>query len=107
MKVGELRHTVTVVAPIGVLDESESVTVDSDVPTRIEALPAQFQQREILATGGLRTQTLYTVGMRYRTDLRASYVLQENCCTQRLFQILAVVPSDRRDSIEMTCVTNG
>ena len=107
MNIGQLRHTVTIQAPIGVLSETVPVDVATSVPTKIEVVPLAFQQRENLAGGGLRTQTLYNVAMRYRTDLKASYVLVENCCTQRTFQIVAIIPSDRRDMTEMTCVTNG
>lgn len=107
MKVGELRHTVTIQAPIGVLDEVSAVDIASKVPAAIAVVPLAFQQRENLVTGGLRTQTLYSVTVRYRTDLKASYVLNEACCTQRTFQILAIIPGDRRDITEMTCVTNG
>jgi len=107
MRAGELRHTVTIAAPIGVLDEAVAVNIATSVPAKIDVVPLAFQQRENIQTGGLRTQTLYSVTMRYRTDIRASYVLQEACCTARTFQILAIIPSDRRDAIEMTCVTNG
>jgi hypothetical protein len=107
LRAGDLRHAVTVEAPIGVLDESNAVTVDTAVPAKIEVVPLVFQRNESIQAGGPRTQTLYTVTMRYRTDMRASYVLQEACCTQRTFQILSVIPTDRLDAIEMTCVTNG
>jgi hypothetical protein len=107
MRAGELRHTVSITAPIGVLDEAVAVDVATSVPAKIEVVPLAFQRRENLQTGGLRTETLYSVTMRYRTDMEASYVLREACCTERLFQILAIIPSDRRDAIEMTCVTNG
>lgn len=104
---GDLQHLVTVQAPVGVLSETDAVTVDTDVPMQIEAFPPQFQQRERQAVGGLQTQTYYSVTSRYRTDLRAFYVLLEQCCTQRALQVLAIIPSSRRDSVELTCVTNG
>lgn len=107
MRAGELRHSVTIQAPIGVLDEVAAVDVDTSVPAKIEVVPLAFQQRENLQTGGLRTQTLYNVTLRYRTDLRASFVLLEACCTQRTLQIIAIIPSDRRDRLDLTCVTNG
>lgn len=107
MRAGDLRHTVTIQAPIGVLDEAVAVNIASEVPAAIAVVPLAFQQRETLAGGGLRTQTLYNVTVRYRTDLLASYVVNEQCCTQRVFQILAIIPGDRRDITEMTCVTNG
>jgi hypothetical protein len=107
MRAGELRHTVAIVAPIGVLDDTVPVNIATSVPAKIEVVPLAFQQRESLQTGGLRTQTLYSVTLRYRTDMKASFILKEACCTERTFQILAVIPSDRRDAVEMTCVTNG
>lgn len=103
---GDLKHNVTVYAPAGVLDD-DAVNVDAGVPAKIEVLPPAFQARESLALGGPRTQTLYNVTVRYREDLKASFVLNEECHTQRAFQILSVVPSDRGDFVEMTCVTNG
>lgn len=107
MRAGELRHSVTIQAPIGVISDTVTTDVDEHVPMKIEVLPPAFQQREQLAGGGLSTQTLYTVTCRYRTDLLASYTLIEQCCTQRTFQILSIVPRDKRDAVDMTCVTNG
>lgn len=104
---GSLFHRVTVEAPIGVLSDTDPVNVDTSLPMAIAVLAPQFQPRESLALGGLQTQTIYTVTCRYRDDIRASYVLKEECCTKRVFQILAVVPSDKRESLDMTCVTNG
>lgn len=104
---GELQHRVSVRAPIGVLHETDAVDIESGVPVKIEPVPLQFQPRERLATGGLQSQTLYTVTSRYRTDMRPSFVLVEECCTERTFQIVAIIPGDRRDALEMTCVTNG
>lgn len=92
---------------MGVLDESVAVNVATSVPMSVAALPPAFQPRESLAGGGLQTQTVYTLGCRYREDIRASFVLREECCTRRVFQILSVIPGDRRDGLEMTCVTNG
>lgn len=116
MNVGALRHHVTIEAPIGTLtnesplaalNETQAVSVATGVPAKIEVVPLQFQHRESIAGGGLRTETIYTVTVRYREDLRASYQLLEQCCTQRRFQILAIIPSDRKDATDMTCVTNG
>ena len=107
MNAGSLKHIVDVQAPIGVLDEANAVTVAEGVRAAIDVLPLAFQQREQIQVGGLRTQTLYTVTCRYRTDLRPDLVLLEQCCTRRTFQILAIIPSDQRESIDMTCVTNG
>jgi hypothetical protein len=103
---GDLRHTVMIVAPAGVLAATES-EVDSGVPTSIVVAPNLFQRTESLAVGGLQAQTVYTVSVRYRTDLSPAYTLVEECCTQRRFQIVAIVPSDRRDAVDMTCVTAG
>lgn len=104
---GELTHRVTVTAPVGVLDESAAVDIDADVPMRINVLPPAFQANESLSVGGLRTQTKYNLTTWYREDIRPDYVLQEECCTRRTFQIVAVIPGDMRDMLEMTCLTNG
>jgi hypothetical protein len=45
--------------------------------------------------------------VRSRTDLSPAYQVVEECCTQRRFSIVAIVPSDRRDAVDMTCVTAG
>lgn len=90
------------------LDESEAaVVVDSSVQMAITVAPPQFQAGESLDLGGVQSQTRYTVSCWYRTDLKPSFLFREQCCTQRVFQILSIVPSDRRDAIDMTCVTNG
>jgi hypothetical protein len=107
MRAGDLRHEVTMRAPIGVLHETEPVDVDPLVYMQIEALPLAFQQREQLAVGGLNTSTIYTLTCRYRTDVRPAYVFVERCCTQRTFQILAIIPRARRDALDLTCVTAG
>jgi len=107
MNAGELRHRMTIQAPIGVLSETDAVNIDTGVPMKIDVLPLPFQGRERLAAGGVQAQTIYTVTCRYREDIRQSCVLNEECCTHRVFQILAIIPSDRRDALDMTCVTNG
>jgi len=107
MRGGELRHVLTIRAPLGVLSDTEAVDVAPSVPMKIEALPLAFQQREQLAGGGLNTQTTYTLTCRYRTDVRPAYVFVEQCCTQRTFQIVAIIPGARRDALDMTCVTAG
>jgi hypothetical protein len=107
MDIGSLRHFVTIQAPIGVLSDSTAVDVDTSVPMAFAVVPLAFQPRESLALGGLQTQTLYTATCRYREDVRPAYVLREECCTQRVFQILAIIPGGKRDSLDMTCVTNG
>ena len=106
MRTGELRHIVSVQAPIGVLSETVAVDVDPYVRVKITVLPLAFQGREALGLGGVQAQTIYTVTARYREDISRSYVLREQCCTQRVFQIVAIVPGDRRDVIDMTCVVN-
>lgn len=105
LRAGELNHFVTITAPPGVLHESDTVAVADNVPMAITVLPLQFQERERLGQGGLQTQTIYTLTCRYREDLRPSFVLAEQCCTTRTFQILAIVPSDRKDALDMTCTT--
>jgi len=107
MRAGELRHEMTMRAPIGVLHETDAVDVDTQVYMKIEPLPLAFQQREQLAAGGLNTATTYTLTCRYRTDVRPAYVFVEHCCTQRTFQIVAIIPRDRRDALDLTCVTSG
>lgn len=103
---GQLNHRLTIEAPAGTLAVAAS-EVAARVPAAITVLPPQFQSREGLQLGGLQSQTVYTVSIRTRTDLQPSYVLVEECCTLRRFQILNIVPSDRRDALDMTCVTSG
>lgn len=107
MEAGQLRHVVTIQAPLGVLSDSGPVDIQTSVPAAVVVLPPQFQPREALALGGLQNQTIYTLTCRYREDVRPAYVLREECCTRRVFQILAIIPSDMRDWLDMTCVTNG
>ncbi len=108
MRSGALTHRVTITAPAGVLDETLPVNVDTSVPMNITADPLQFQSRENLNIGGLQTKTIYTLECRYRTDMKPTFVLVEQCCTQRTFQIVSdIVPSDRKDAVKMTCVTSG
>lgn len=104
--VGELKHSMTLHAPAGT-DAVTAVDVDTNVPIKITVVPLQFQRQERLDLGGPQTQTLYTLACRYREDVKAAYVWVEQCCTQRTFQILAIIPSDRKDALDMTCVTNG
>jgi head-tail adaptor len=104
LRAGDLSHTGSIIAPPGTL-AAEEVEVDSEVPASIVVVPVSFQSPERFAAGGLQAQTTYTVSTRYRTDVRASYVFVEDCCTQRRFEILSVVPSDRRDALDMRCVT--
>lgn len=103
---GQLSHTLTIEAPAGTLAVLAS-DVATRVPAAITVVPPQFQSREGLQLGGVQSQTVYTVSLRWRTDVQPSYVLIEDCCTLRRFQILNIVPSDRRDALDMTCVTSG
>lgn len=107
MEAGNLRHAMTIQAPIGVLSDTDAVDIDTSVPTAVAVLPLQFQPKENLSLGGLNSQTFYTLTCRYREDVKPAYVLKEECCTQRTFQIVAIIPGDRRDWLDMTCVTNG
>lgn len=106
LRAGDLEHVVSLIAPAGTVTVDESL-IDSGLPAAITVLPLQFQGRESLGLGGQQTQTIYTVSVRYRTDVLPSMLVVETCCTQRRFQIIAIVPSDRRDALDMTCVTNG
>lgn len=106
LRASDLRHYVTVTAPAGTVSEDVQ-DVETRVPASISVVPPNFQSRESFQAGGLQSQTVYTVTLRYRTDLRPDYVIREECCTERRFQILAIVPSDRKDAIDMTCVTAG
>lgn len=106
LKAGDLRHLGSIIAPAGTLAVDETV-VERRVPASIVVVPVAFQSPERIAAGGVQAQTAYTVSLRYRTDVPASYVFQEDCCTRRRFEILGVTPSDRRDAIDMRCVTVG
>lgn len=106
LRAGDLRHYLTLEAPAGAIDV-EASDLETHVPAAITVVPVNFQNRENQQAGGLQTATAYTVTVRYRTDLVASYVWREECCTQRRFQILSIIPSDRRDAVDMTCVTAG
>lgn len=106
LKASDLRHTVTIEAPAGTAAEDVSEIANS-IPAAIDVLPPQFQARESLGQGGLQTSTIYGVSVRYREDLLPSYVLVEECHTQRRFQILSITPSNRGDALDMQCVTNG
>jgi hypothetical protein len=106
LRAGDLSHTVTITAPAGSIAATET-EIDTHVPAAITVVPLAFQNRENLAAGGLQTTTAYTVSVRYRTDLQPFMVVVEECCTARRFQIVAIVPSDRRDAIDMTCLTAG
>lgn len=103
--IGELRHLMTIRAPAGVYPASDAAAVDvaTNVPMKIHPMPAN----EVLAIGGLQSRTAYVVTARYREDIEPSYVLVEQSGLQRTFQILSVVPADRSNWIDLTCVAAG
>jgi head-tail adaptor len=104
---GELVwHRVTIHAPAGVVTETP-MDVATGVPAAIHAWPQTAQPSEAFAAGALQTQTFYGVALRYRGDLTLAMVLREECHTQRQLQILAIVPSDRGDALDLRCVTEG
>lgn len=103
---GDRSHQVTIIAPAGTLLDSDS-EVEARVPAAIEAWPIAFQRPENLQGGGVQSSTRYTVNIGYRTDVVQAYQILEQCCTQRRFQIEAIVPTQRRDGLNMTCVTAG
>lgn len=101
---GEMRHRLTLFAPEGTRDQGSPEDLATGIPAKITAVPLQFQQQERLAAGGLRTQTLYTVVIRYRDDVQEDLQLIEECCTARTFQILSIIPDDKLVDLELTCV---
>jgi head-tail adaptor len=105
LRAAELRHLVTIEAPATVLATTLQ-TVATGVPAKIVATMVT-QAGEQVGAGGVQAATVYTVTIRYRTDLTEAMVLAETCCTQRRFQILAVVPHDDRAGLDLRCVTQG
>jgi head-tail adaptor len=103
---GERKHQVTIQALPGMSAEADA-EIEAHVPAAISAWPISAQPRESLAAGGVQNATMYTVNISYRTDVSVSQQLVEECCTERQFQIVAIVPTDRRDALDLTCVTNG
>ena len=106
LTIGDRSHLVDILAPPGTLADSET-EVETKVPAAIAAWPIGVQPRESLQAGGVQNQTNYTVNIAYRTDLPTSFALQERCCTERRFQIVAIIPTDQRDGLNLTCVTAG
>ncbi len=104
---GDRSHLVNILAPAGTLLANEEALVDTNVAASIVPWPISSQRGESCGGGGIQNQTVYTVNIGYRTDVPSSYVLQELCCTERRFQVMAVVPSDKRDSLDLTSVTAG
>lgn len=104
---GDLTHRMTVQAPAGVLHESDPVDIATSVPMKVEPLEPQFQPRERLQSGGRSTETLYTATCRYREDIRASFVLIEECHLRKRYEVLSVIPKVNDHRLDITCVTNG
>jgi len=106
---GDRRHLTTIRAPLGVLDKAAAVDVATGIYTRVEVLDLPFQEREHLGLGGLQTAVIYALFIDYRTDVRPSFVLvEESCCPNpRTWQIVTIVPTDRRDELKLTCITKG
>lgn len=104
---GELRHKLTLHAREGVRgvgDPAPAIDLDHDIPAKITAVPLQFQMQERLMLGGQSKQTLYSITVRYRDDVATDLVWLEECCNQRVFEILTLIPDDRLIDLEMTCV---
>lgn len=101
LRAGDFSHRLTLFAPAGTREVMDT-NLATGVPARIQAMTAQ--QREQLAIGGIQGQTIYIVTIRYRNDVQSDLVPREECCTQRQFQILSLIPTDRREALEMTCV---
>ena len=104
---GEMRHRLTIYAPEGTSNEHEGspAEIATGIPAKILVLPLQFQQAERLAAGGVRGQTVYNVFIRYRDDLQADFQLQEECCSERVFNIVAMFHDEQMLNWELTCVT--
>ena len=101
---GQMRHRLTLYAPDGTRGQGSPDELDTGIPAKIEAVPLQFQQQERIAAGGVRGQTLYTITLRYRDDVREDLQLIEECCTERTFHILSMIPDDKLQFLELTCV---
>lgn len=104
LRAGDLRHRVTVHAPAGTKAVA-AVDVAPRVPAKIA--PLLPTGREALEDGGVQSQIGCIVTMRYRTDVQASYLLIEHCCTERRLQIQSITPSEDGRAIQMNCVTVG
>lgn len=101
---GEMRHRLTLYAPEGTRGAGSPDELETGIPAKIEALPPQFQQRERIAAGGQRADTLYNITIRYNEDVREDLELHEECCMEREFRILNIVPDDKLQWQEITCV---
>jgi head-tail adaptor len=104
---GVLTHRLTLHAPEGTYgtgDPAPAADIATSIPAKIDAVPLQFQLQERIAAGGQNVQTLYSIVVRYRSDVEQKYEWHEDCCTQRTFQILSIIPDDTLSWLEMTCV---
>jgi hypothetical protein len=104
---GQLRHRLTLHAPAGTRGDGTAQNLRTGMPANIAAVPLQFQQQERLAAGGIQAQTLYNIDMRYDDAVAKDLQLIEECCTERTFQIVSMIPSDKMDWLELTCVVAG
>lgn len=101
---GEYRHRLTLHAPEGTRGTGTAQDLATSIPAKITAVPLQFQQQERLAAGGQNVQTLYAIVVRYREDVATDLHWIEECCTERVFQILSIIPDDKLSELEMTCI---
>ena len=104
---GERSHRITLHAPEGTRGDGTAQDLATAIPAKIGPVPLAFQQQERLAAGGQTRQTLYSINIRYRADVDSDLVLVEECHTQREFQILTMIPSDKMDEIDLTCVVGN
>jgi head-tail adaptor len=102
---GKKRHRVTIYAPEGTSNEfSGSPTeIATGIAASIEPLPLQFQQQERIAAGGQRGQVVYNVAIEYRDDLQANFEIHEECCMERTFHIVTMIPDDKLREWLLTC----
>ena len=102
LRAGELHHRLTLHAPEGRYAAGSPQTIATGIRARITALT--IQQRERIGLGGLSGQTVYIITIRYRQDLDTDFELHEVSCTHRVFRIVAMIPTDRREGWEITAV---
>ena len=103
---GEMRHRLTLHAPEGTRGAGSPDDLETGIPAKIAALPPAFQQRERLAAGGPRAETLYLIQMRYSADVAEDLQLVEECCTERTFHILSIVADDKLEWLDVTCIVS-
>src|SRR5688572_12053857 len=104
---GKMRHFLTLHAPQGTRGTGSPEDLLTGIHASIDAVPLQFQQQERLAAGGLKGQTLYTIVIRYHEDVAGDLELLEECCTERTFRIVSMIPDDKLQFLELTCVEGG